>query len=840
MLGSTELAAILGSGVDGTNHEAVKAYIKTACSAGLSLLLIHPGSKAPFDGRTARQRTAADKAAQAEAKEAGRKDWAKVKSPSGLALASSDSKVVLGYLKNYLETFGDEVSVNLAVEVGGSRLVIVDCDTQDQRERFLEAAGAPADTPPTVISPGSLAADGKTWVHEPGNGHYWFTVPDGVELPTNTGAMTWDGDPQGFAVLWNRRYVLIPPSVRAEGRYELLGRDYPLPGWLHEAITERADAKFQRAFDNTAPSTDDLSTAIDSWAESISWADILEPLGWTPTARPDTCGCDVWTAPGPHASSKSATAHDGGCSLGRYTETNAPLHIWTDNPGEPFDTYAAENGTKTISKLQAVAYAEYGGNIGKAMDALDLGPAVTEIQKEMGVSKHNVPEGAEHSPAEDIVINSTDSAVNCERVSTSVSDDGSYHLSVPSEQVYDILGEGGEDSPFDEPTHPDSDVFDTGMPGLPIIAPWTHWRDLPPPEYVIEGLIEHGGLSSIIGPPGVGKSSVALDMACHIAVGRPWHGRKTLKTRVLYLPGEGLSGANQRIKAWTYEHDIPDEVLADGLRVGNSILQLRASTEAWGKLAEYIIRQRIGLIIFDTFARMSLGIEENSASEVGEAIVRFDQMRRLTNAGVLVVHHTSKNNPAAGRGSSALNGAMDSELLVSEASWTFDQVGVGSDDGRVPSGKPIQLSTTKQKNAEQLEHPMPLLMRNCSTYDAPYITGPNGHLDPMVGDVILARPVDEPIVETAIRIRRHLDQFTELGLTKSEITMAVRADPYTASRKDSAKAWRQKVILAIDAGIRYDLLDFPEGSTAKFIAGPATAEQARVAHAAEVMGAVDE
>jgi len=834
MLGSTELTAVLGSGVDPTNHEAVRSYIRNACDAGLAILLIVPGTKRPFDGRTARKRAADDKAAQQAAREAGRRDWQKVKSPSGLALATTDKNVITrkgGYLDHYIATYGEDCAVNLAIEVGASRMVVVDCDTEEQKRRFLETAtGDPdSDLPPTVISPGSRDAQGN-WVHANG-GHYWFTVPEEWQPPTNLGAMTWGGD-DGFAVLWHRRYVLIPPSTRPEGAYEMLGREYPVPMWLRDAIDEKASAKLDRALAST-PAVDDMATAIDEWAESVDWADILEPLGWTPTARPDNCGCDVWTAPGNHTSPKSATAHDSGCQLGRYTETNAPLHIWTDNPGEPFATYIESTGSQTLSKLQAVAYASYDGNVGAAMDSLGLGPSLHAIERETGVSQSNIDAAADVDTAalDEPIDLPTPSLVEqidqIEAEAVELEEAGEFEAFVPDEDA---------DFP-DEAAKPDPDVFDTGISGLPIIAPFSHWRDLPPPEYVIEGLVEHGGLSMMIGPPGVGKSSVALDMACCIATGRPWQGRKTLKTRVLYLPGEGQRGANQRMKAWVAAHDIPDAVLDDGIRVGNGIIQLGASTEAWGLLAEYIIRQRIGLIVFDTFARMSLGIEENSATEVGRAVVRFDQIRQLTNAGVLIVHHTAKNNPTSARGSGALQAAVDSELLISEGAWDFEQFGLVDADGRVPSGKKIQLDTTKQKNTEQLDSPIPMLMRNFDRYDAPYITGVNGEIDPMVGDITLARPVEEPVLETAVRIRKFVDQFPEQGVTRSDITTGVAPDAFTRSRKDATKAWRHKVAVAIDRAITYDLIETASGQRlgARYVPGTATIEAARTAHARSVL-----
>ena len=68
MLGSTPLSAILGSGVDSTDHEAMRSFVRAACGEGLSLLLVLPNSKQPADMRTVRQRSADDKAAREAAK----------------------------------------------------------------------------------------------------------------------------------------------------------------------------------------------------------------------------------------------------------------------------------------------------------------------------------------------------------------------------------------------------------------------------------------------------------------------------------------------------------------------------------------------------------------------------------------------------------------------------------------------------------------------------------------------------------------------------------------------------------------------------------------------------
>lgn len=995
MLGTPPLEAVLGTGLQNTNHDAVRAFIREATKIGLSLLLISPGSKVPADMRTVRTKNADDREAQEAAKAAGRGDWAKVKSPSGLALASTDPKVVLKYLDEYVRLFStwadldgntltapptpkaikdasvtmvSPVPVNLAVEVGGSRLVVVDCDTAAQMTRFLEWTKAPTDLPPTVRTPGVykndlLAGPGEgEWVHKDG-GHFYFTVPEHVELPTNLGAITMSGD-DGFAVLWHRRYVLIPPSTRAEGAYELTGRTYsvevcpPLLALITEAGAKRAERQSQAAVRTEGGVAD----AIDTWAEATPWSEVLEPLGWSPASRVDNCGCEVWTAGAGHASPKSATAHDAGCSLGRYTEVNSPLHIWTDNPGEPLASYIAEHGTSTLSKLQVVALTRFGGSVGKAMDALGLTPPPPTIDAVAGVNNDNiaadsgvdtaamdrpiwgdVPPAPAFQPTAPGVdappfdtggvppapsvppvnvqppawgqaianvtaeVGPSDPAKSLEQVVAAgvltavcvcgavvgingqddnvATDadgdlwhndaDGGHLVFETDDPAMDYLGTtdgtglvstagepGGSvalppaapdmftgvgtqqatqnpaaapphvptaDAPFaDEVDEVDPNVLNSQQFGVPVIAPFGYWRDMPAPEYIIDGLIENGGLSCIIGPPGVGKSSVALDMACHIATGKSWQGRRTLKTKVLYMPGEGLSGAVQRIWAWEEAHKIE---VGNNLLLSNSIIKLGASNEAWQEVGNFIIRQGIGFIIFDTFARMALSVEENSATEVGKAVERFDQIRRHANTGVMIVHHTGKHSESA-RGSSALNGALDSELLVRNGNWDTSQV--EDANGRLP-GKPIELDTTKQKNAEQLSDVIPMLMVNWESRNAPIITGPGGAVDPMQGEVVLARPVPEVVVETAIRILTLVQRYPEQGLSRAEIVQYLDMDNYTASRADAPKAWRQKVSESVDRGLRYDLIQTLTGTASgqRYIPSAGTPEQARTLYAAE-------
>lgn len=809
--GVTPITTVLGSAPAADAETSVlKSFARAAAGIGLHLLLIEPGGKRPVDMRSPVQRRTDDGIAKDAARAEGRADWDRVKSLGGVYLATNDTKLLDRYIDRYRKTYGDETPINFGVAVGPSKLIVVDCDTRAQIEAFLSDFEWNPDTPPTVRSPGQLDEHGN-WAHSDG-GHFYFTT-DSI-MPEQSGSLT---GPGGYAVLWANRYVLIPPSVRPEGPYRLVGQDFPAPEKLIRAVTNAAFAKAQARL--SAEVNPDVATAVDTWAEAVSWADILAPAGWSLAARQDNCGCDIWTAPGDHASPKSATAHDTACSLGRYTTENAPLHIWTDNPGPELEAWIAGRGTKTLSRLQAIAALEYGGNVGDAMRELNVMPDESgvlgfgrDLAHEIGAPSKNLDEPLEFDPQ----IRTTKA--------------GTIGLAsppadpAPPPPTGDLFAIAGQLPPEEESAaSPEVGEVDDQITGVPNIMPFSHWREYPPPEFVIDGLLEHRALTAMIGAPGVGKTGVVLDMAACIALGKRWMGRNTLRQRVLYLPGEGMAGAVQRLLAWEAAHDLD---IGEDLLVGDSIIQVAASPQAWGAVVQKMLEFDVGLLILDTFARASVGLEENSATDVGKAIARFDQVRKATGSGLMVVHHTAKSSNS-GRGSSALNGALDTELLIEEGVWWDDT------EGPCP-GRALNVRVTKQKNAAAPEDGIALLAVN---YGNSFImTGPSGLVDDPLDAVATVRAViPEPVVNIAIRLQEFATRFRGQGITRSELAYGVPMDDYTNQRRDAKTAWKLKVAEAIDLGIRYGLLETFTGQAtgARYIDGPCGAEAARARWAKE-------
>ncbi|WP_210587126.1 bifunctional DNA primase/polymerase [Streptomyces sp. GESEQ-35] len=362
MISDDKFANTFGAVAPGDTEQLRKIAI-LAVRNGFAVVLVKPGDKAPLCPLLARARNQADREARETHKAAGDANWARREHACGIAHAFTDpaeiGKVTARLIKNGMIP-------NLGVELGRSRMVVVDTDTADQTAAFLaaweEATGDDmTGMVTTVKSPGSQKPDG-TWPHKDG-GHFWFYVPDGIELPTNTGVVKGEGD---WAVYWRDRQILVPPSKRPEGEYRLRGQATELPPWLREFIESGAKAAGDREPAGEIRNGD----AIDRWA-SDGWDSVLTADGWTKTGRFSECGCPEWTAPGEHASDKSATAHEKGC--GRYDTSGGqgPIHIWTDNVPECVADAVAARG-KTFSKLTYVAYRDHGGDMDAAKAALGI------------------------------------------------------------------------------------------------------------------------------------------------------------------------------------------------------------------------------------------------------------------------------------------------------------------------------------------------------------------------------------------------------------------------------------------------------------------------------------
>ena len=914
MIGGEGLATLLGAAPPADADTAtLRKYVHALADAGLAVLFCVPGSKLPAEPRTARQVSEADKAYRESEQTAGRRVTARTKAPAGLHLATTDKKLLDAYVwklrgpqsmggftadpdlsqpvpgstdkdadartaaaeagkprkltaaEGKAVANASTVPLNLAIEVGRSRVVVVDCDTAEQVDRFLVdfTGGADSGVMPTVRTPGQRDAATGEWVHS-GGGHYWFTVASDTVLPEDMSGFVSDGDSpqQRYAVSWRDRYVLIPPSVRPEGVYVAVGREYPIEstGLLAE-IRRRAAVRRERAQAAADRVPDgDLDDRVTAWAGARSWASILVPLGWFEAGTDSSCGCDIFTAPGSHASPKSATAHDTGCALGRYTVENAPLHVWTDHPGPEIAAHIDATGEKTLTRLRVVALTEFDGDMHAALRGLGLADpngglsdeelaqataAVSVIAEGGGRPWSDIDPSETFAPAPTVpaptvpapTVPASLPPVVAEAVvaeaRASVALDGETFAVGPV-----MVGDpedGDDETPSDDPMVLEaSDTFPV------TIRPLRDWRHLEPPRWAVEGLIEQGGLVSLIGPPGVGKSNVVLDILGHLATGARWHGKGVIRQRSLYLPGEGMAGAVQRLKAW---EDARSADLGEAIMIAENIIPVSASSVVWAQLISYIGRNQIGTVVVDTYARSTTGMDENDAKDTGIAIARLSGLQKATGATVILVHHTTKANASNARGSSALQGAVDCELVIAHG-WTEgesdrDVSGAASMDQDAPGlpGKPIELRIGKMKNATDLDSQMHMFLKTHK--DSVVVVGKDGQVnaDPLNSKAwvppLPPSPEHTPLL--LMRIWDHLQAVSHVGATVTELRDQVSMDEVTrrmASATGAARQWKRRITEALDLGVRSGALGHPAGSSAKWIpvsADAVTAEGTRQA-----------
>lgn len=183
------------------------------------------------------------------------------------------------------------------------------------------------------------------------------------------------------------------------------------------------------------------------------------------------------------------------------------------------------------------------------------------------------------------------------------------------------------------------------------------------PGYLIKGLLQRRSYAELFGQPGAGKTFVALDAAYHVAAGRPWMGRKVHGGTVLYLAYEGIGGITKRAQALRRKYG--DEDVPLFIAGADFNLREQAGRQTLGGIMAEMPEKPV-LVVVDTFARALCGGDENSAQDVGAFNAAIAALIESTGACVMIIHHSGKNKNAGARGSSALLGAIDTELEVDE------------------------------------------------------------------------------------------------------------------------------------------------------------------------------
>ena len=214
-------------------------------------------------------------------------------------------------------------------------------------------------------------------------------------------------------------------------------------------------------------------------------------------------------------------------------------------------------------------------------------------------------------------------------------------------------------------------------------------------SYLIKNWLPYEGTGVLFGPSNTGKTFLALGMAACVAGGIEWHGHKVRQGAVLYLATEGNYSFNNRMTAVREDLDLSDETPLIARADMVNLLDPEADLREIMALADEIKAQHgpIRMIVVDTLARAMAGGDENGPSDMSKLIGNVDALRQGTEAFVLLIHHTGKDETRGARGHSSLKGAVDQMLVLSSNNEVIQLASEKERDMEKPRPKAFRLET---------------------------------------------------------------------------------------------------------------------------------------------------
>lgn len=203
-----------------------------------------------------------------------------------------------------------------------------------------------------------------------------------------------------------------------------------------------------------------------------------------------------------------------------------------------------------------------------------------------------------------------------------------------------------------------------------------------PKETILKGALGAGEFTTISGLPGTGKSVIVTDMACHIAAGMEWHGRKVKQGLVIYVAAERKKLTERRMMAFRKEHGVQNVPL---LVIGGRLDFTRDLRDAKELIkvvreAETITGQKCVWVIIDTLTRVFGAGDQNASKDMSRFVQSCDEVLAELQCHVTAIHHSAWTGER-GKGAIDLDGAVDASFMVKKNGGSYKLVCDGTNDG---------------------------------------------------------------------------------------------------------------------------------------------------------------
>lgn len=209
-----------------------------------------------------------------------------------------------------------------------------------------------------------------------------------------------------------------------------------------------------------------------------------------------------------------------------------------------------------------------------------------------------------------------------------------------------------------------------------------HIEEGKPKETFIKGVFGLEEFTTVSGLPGTGKSVIVTDMACHVAAGKEWHGRRVRQGLVVYVAAERKKLTERRMMAFRKRHgvsEVPLLVIGGRLDFTRNLDDARALVAVIQE-AEMETDLKCIWVIIDTLTRVFGAGDQNASKDMVKFVQSCDEIISETKAHVTAIHHTAWAGERM-KGAIDLDGAVDASFMVKKDHGKYKLNCNGTNDG---------------------------------------------------------------------------------------------------------------------------------------------------------------